>query len=118
MVNESIGVAQFQSDVCFIFSIYNLFYLISSISFSSRFFTTLVLQGLVNEEPLGVLAAKYNCSRGQLQSLQQSASTYAGTFSSVCVKCNSLFSLLHSNSRIRELAIDSLKVTKSTVVFI
>lgn len=48
-------------------------------SFSLRsFFTTLVLQDLVNEVPLGTVASKYNCSRGQLQSLQQSASTYAG----------------------------------------
>lgn len=44
-----------------------------------RFFTTLVLQDLVNEVPLGTVASKYNCNRGQLQSLQQSASTYAGT---------------------------------------
>lgn len=44
-----------------------------------RFFTTLVLQDLVNEVPLGSVASKYNCNRGQLQSLQQSASTYAGT---------------------------------------
>ncbi|CAJ1052154.1 LOW QUALITY PROTEIN: DNA polymerase theta [Xyrichtys novacula] len=43
-----------------------------------RFFTTLVLQDLVNEVPLATVASKYNCNRGQLQSLQQSASTYAG----------------------------------------
>uniref|UniRef100_G3PUF7 DNA polymerase theta n=1 Tax=Gasterosteus aculeatus TaxID=69293 RepID=G3PUF7_GASAC len=43
-----------------------------------RFFTTLVLHDLVNEVPLGAVASKYNCNRGQLQSLQQSASTYAG----------------------------------------
>lgn len=43
-----------------------------------RFFTTLVLNDLVSEVPLGALSSKYNCSRGQLQSLQQSASTYAG----------------------------------------
>lgn len=43
-----------------------------------RFFTTLVLNDLVSEVPLGTLSSKYNCSRGQLQSLQQSASTYAG----------------------------------------
>lgn len=42
------------------------------------FFTTLVLLDLVNEVPLGTVAKKYACSRGQLQSLQQSASTYAG----------------------------------------
>ncbi|XP_066501215.1 DNA polymerase theta isoform X2 [Hoplias malabaricus] len=52
-----------------------------------RFFTTLVLFDLVNEEPLGVVAKKYGCSKGQLQSLQQSASTYAGM---VTVFCNRL----------------------------
>ncbi|XP_062341223.1 DNA polymerase theta-like isoform X2 [Osmerus eperlanus] len=49
-----------------------------------RFFTTLVLQDLVNEEPLGAVATKYNCNRGQLQSLQQSASTYAGMVTVFC----------------------------------
>ncbi|XP_068607098.1 DNA polymerase theta [Brachionichthys hirsutus] len=49
-----------------------------------RFFTTLVLQELVNEAPLGKVATKYNCSRGQLQSLQQSASTYAGMVTVFC----------------------------------
>ncbi|XP_048084046.1 DNA polymerase theta isoform X3 [Alosa alosa] len=52
-----------------------------------RFFTTLVLLDLVNEVPLGIVAKKYGCSRGQLQSLQQSASTYAGM---VTVFCNRL----------------------------
>uniref|UniRef100_A0A4W6BP16 DNA polymerase theta n=1 Tax=Lates calcarifer TaxID=8187 RepID=A0A4W6BP16_LATCA len=49
-----------------------------------RFFTTLVLQDLVNEVPLGTVASKYNCNRGQLQSLQQSASTYAGMVTVFC----------------------------------
>ncbi|XP_069022863.1 DNA polymerase theta [Embiotoca jacksoni] len=49
-----------------------------------RFFTTLVLQDLVNEVPLGTVASKYNCNRGQLQSLQQSASTYAGMVGVFC----------------------------------
>ncbi|XP_070684106.1 DNA polymerase theta [Pempheris klunzingeri] len=49
-----------------------------------RFFTTLVLQDLVNEVPLGTVASKYNCNRGQLQSLQQSASTYAGMVMVFC----------------------------------
>ncbi|XP_031427336.1 DNA polymerase theta isoform X2 [Clupea harengus] len=52
-----------------------------------RFFTTLVLLDLVNEVPVGTVAKKYACSRGQLQSLQQSASTYAGM---VTVFCNRL----------------------------
>uniref|UniRef100_UPI0037E73ECB DNA polymerase theta n=1 Tax=Semicossyphus pulcher TaxID=241346 RepID=UPI0037E73ECB len=49
-----------------------------------RFFTTLVLQDLVNEVPLATVASKYNCNRGQLQSLQQSASTYAGMVTVFC----------------------------------
>lgn len=51
----------------------------SSCELFHRFFTTLVLHDLVNEVPLGTVASKFSCSRGQLQSLQQSASTYAGT---------------------------------------
>ncbi|KAM7008657.1 DNA polymerase theta [Tautogolabrus adspersus] len=49
-----------------------------------RFFTTLVLQDLVSEVPLPTVASKYNCNRGQLQSLQQSASTYAGMVMVFC----------------------------------
>ncbi|TNM85601.1 hypothetical protein fugu_007872 [Takifugu bimaculatus] len=49
-----------------------------------RFFTTLVLHDLVNEVPLGTVASKYSCSRGQLQSLQQSAATYAGMVMVFC----------------------------------
>ncbi|XP_051870212.1 DNA polymerase theta [Pristis pectinata] len=43
-----------------------------------RFFTSLVLLDLINEVPLGIVAKKYHCCRGQLQSLQQSAASYAG----------------------------------------
>ncbi|CAH2218762.1 DNA polymerase theta [Pelobates cultripes] len=43
-----------------------------------RFFTSLVLLDLISEVPLKDLTKKYGCSRGQLQSLQQSAATYAG----------------------------------------
>ncbi|XP_078265179.1 DNA polymerase theta-like [Rhinoraja longicauda] len=43
-----------------------------------RFFTSLVLLDLINEVPLANVANKFHCSRGQLQSLQQSAATYAG----------------------------------------
>ncbi|KAJ3614296.1 hypothetical protein NHX12_017870 [Muraenolepis orangiensis] len=49
-----------------------------------RFFTTLVLQDLVKEVPLSEVASRYNCNRGQLQSLQQSASTYAGMVTVFC----------------------------------
>ncbi|XP_015196626.2 DNA polymerase theta isoform X1 [Lepisosteus oculatus] len=52
-----------------------------------RFFTSLVLLDLISEVPLETVAKKYSCSRGQLQSLQQSASTYAGM---VTVFCNRL----------------------------
>ncbi|CAH1967457.1 unnamed protein product [Acanthoscelides obtectus] len=43
-----------------------------------RFFVALALQDLVNEKPLGWVCAKFNCNRGLLQSLQQSASVFAG----------------------------------------
>ncbi|XP_069491929.1 DNA polymerase theta [Ambystoma mexicanum] len=43
-----------------------------------RFFTSLVLLELISETPLKTVTIKYGCSRGQLQSLQQSAATYAG----------------------------------------
>lgn len=51
--------------------------------FLYSFFTTLVLLDLIDEIPLGSIARKYGCSRGQLQSLQQAASSYAGSFSKV-----------------------------------
>lgn len=43
-----------------------------------RFFTALALHDLVREIPLTTVSEKYGCSRGVLQSLQQSASTFAG----------------------------------------
>ncbi|XP_053561115.1 DNA polymerase theta [Bombina bombina] len=48
------------------------------IAIHRRFFTSLVLLDLISEVPLRELTRKYSCSRGQLQSLQQSAATYAG----------------------------------------
>jgi len=45
-----------------------------------RFYTALALHDLVNEIPLAVVARKFGCSRGMLQSLQQSASTFAGYY--------------------------------------
>lgn len=47
-----------------------------------RFYTALALQDLVNEVPLNEVAAKFNCNRGLLQSLQQSASSFAGMVTS------------------------------------
>ncbi|XP_071480044.1 DNA polymerase theta-like [Diadema antillarum] len=58
-----------------------------SIAIHRRFYTTLILAELVNEVPLPVVANRYNCATGQLQSLQQSASTFAGM---VTVFCNRL----------------------------
>ncbi|KAG8130153.1 hypothetical protein E2320_016753 [Naja naja] len=49
-----------------------------------RFFTSLALLDLINEIPLKDVAKKYGCSRGQLQSLQQSAATYAGMITIFC----------------------------------
>ncbi|XP_064000012.1 DNA polymerase theta [Pogoniulus pusillus] len=49
-----------------------------------RFFTSLALLDLISEVPLKDMAKKYGCSRGQLQSLQQSAATYAGMVTVFC----------------------------------
>lgn len=43
-----------------------------------RFYAALALHDLINEVPLSAVVGKYGCSRGVLQSLQQSASTFAG----------------------------------------
>ena len=43
-----------------------------------RFYTALVLHDLVHEMALSEVVRKYNCNKGQLQSLQQSAATFAG----------------------------------------
>ncbi|KAM8975158.1 LOW QUALITY PROTEIN: DNA polymerase theta [Pelodytes ibericus] len=48
------------------------------IAIHRRFFTSLVLLDLISEVPLKDLTKKFGCSRGQLQSLQQSSATYAG----------------------------------------
>ncbi|KAM9319608.1 DNA polymerase theta [Gastrophryne carolinensis] len=48
------------------------------IAIHKRFYTSLVLLDLISESSLSELTKKYGCSRGQLQSLQQSAATYAG----------------------------------------
>ncbi|KAM6099160.1 DNA polymerase theta isoform 1-T1 [Theristicus caerulescens] len=49
-----------------------------------RFFTSLALVDLISEVPLMDMTKKYGCSRGQLQSLQQSAATYAGMVTVFC----------------------------------
>ncbi|XP_053774392.1 DNA polymerase theta isoform X3 [Desmodus rotundus] len=43
-----------------------------------RFFTSLVLLDLISEVPLKEINQKFGCSRGQIQSLQQSAAVHAG----------------------------------------
>lgn len=50
------------------------------ISIFYRFYTALALQDLVNEVPLSEVAAKFQCARGLLQSLQQAAATFAGKY--------------------------------------
>jgi replicative superfamily II helicase len=47
-----------------------------------RFFVALALQDLVNERPLSEVCAKFSCNRGMLQSLQLTASTFAGMVTS------------------------------------
>ncbi|XP_043485514.1 DNA polymerase theta [Polistes fuscatus] len=49
-----------------------------------RFYTALALHDLVREIPLNTVCSKYNCCRGVLQSLQQSASTFAGMVTQFC----------------------------------
>uniref|UniRef100_A0A182QX53 DNA polymerase theta n=1 Tax=Anopheles farauti TaxID=69004 RepID=A0A182QX53_9DIPT len=53
-----------------------------------RFYTALALLELVHEVPLGVVARKFKCCRGLLQSLQQVASTFAGIVTSFCASLN------------------------------
>ena len=52
-----------------------------------RFYTSLVLQELVREIPIGHVAYKYGASKGLLQSLQSAAGTFSGM---VTVFCNKL----------------------------
>ncbi|GFR73382.1 DNA polymerase theta-like, partial [Elysia marginata] len=49
-----------------------------------RFHTSLILYDLVREVPLIEVAHKFNYNKGQLQSLQQSAATYAGMITVLC----------------------------------
>ncbi|KAI5732839.1 hypothetical protein M8J76_004718 [Diaphorina citri] len=56
------------------------------LSVFKRFYTALALQDIVNEMSLTEVAAKYACNKGMLQSLQQSASTFAGMVTQFCRK--------------------------------
>lgn len=51
-----------------------------TLNIHKRFYTALCLHDLVSEKPLGEVTAKYGCNRGMLQSLQQSAATFAGRY--------------------------------------
>ncbi|CAB0034834.1 unnamed protein product [Trichogramma brassicae] len=55
-----------------------------ALSIHRRFFTALALHDLVREVPLNAVCRKYNCSRGLLQSLQQSSATFSGMVTSFC----------------------------------
>ncbi|XP_054015016.1 DNA polymerase theta [Hylaeus anthracinus] len=54
------------------------------LSIHRRFYTALALHDLVREVPLNTVCKKYGCCRGVLQSLQQSASTFAGMVTQFC----------------------------------
>jgi DNA polymerase theta len=49
-----------------------------------RFYAAMALHDLATEMPLPEVVKKYGCTRGVLQSLQQSAATFAGTRFSFC----------------------------------
>lgn len=51
-----------------------------------RFYAAMALQDLVQEVPLDEVALKYGASRGVLQTLQQSAATFAGEYTNGCWK--------------------------------
>ncbi|XP_017792592.1 PREDICTED: DNA polymerase theta [Habropoda laboriosa] len=55
-----------------------------SLNIHRRFYTALALHDLVREVPLNAVCKKYGCCRGVLQTLQQSASTFAGMVTQFC----------------------------------
>ncbi|KYN42028.1 Helicase POLQ-like protein [Trachymyrmex septentrionalis] len=55
-----------------------------SLSIHRRFYSALALHDLVKEVPLHAVCKKYGCCRGVLQTLQQSAATYAGMVTQFC----------------------------------
>ncbi|XP_011146257.1 DNA polymerase theta isoform X2 [Harpegnathos saltator] len=55
-----------------------------SLNIHKRFYSALALHELVNEVPLNIVCKKYGCCRGVLQTLQQSAATYAGMVTQFC----------------------------------
>lgn len=65
----------------------DIFFLLK-FKFDCSFYTALVLHELINECPLNKAAVKYKLSRGTLQSLQQTTSTFAGIVKSFCKALN------------------------------
>ncbi|KAL8575274.1 hypothetical protein ACOMHN_001819 [Nucella lapillus] len=57
-----------------------------AVAIHRRFYTALALHDLVQEVPLLEVAAKYSCNKGQLQSLMQSAATFAGMVTVFCAR--------------------------------
>ncbi|KYM80156.1 Helicase POLQ-like protein [Atta colombica] len=55
-----------------------------SLNIHRRFYSALALHDLVKEVPLYAVCKKYGCCRGVLQTLQQSAATYAGMVTQFC----------------------------------
>ncbi|XP_072765089.1 DNA polymerase theta isoform X1 [Anoplolepis gracilipes] len=55
-----------------------------SLNIHRRFYSALALHDLVKEVPLHAVCKKYGCCRGVLQTLQQSAATYAGMVTQFC----------------------------------
>jgi hypothetical protein len=60
-----------------------------------RFYTSLILHDLVHEVPLTDVCKKYNCNKGQLQSLQQSAATFAGIYIDIYIELQSMVFFAH-----------------------
>ncbi|XP_075244842.1 DNA polymerase theta-like [Convolutriloba macropyga] len=56
----------------------------TKIDVHKRFYSALVLLDLINEVPLNEVSAKFTVSRGQLQTLQQSAATFSGMVTIFC----------------------------------
>ena len=52
-----------------------------NLSIHHRFYVALALNDLVNEVPLSKVAKKYDASKGMLQGLQQTVSSFAGMVS-------------------------------------
>ena len=67
-----------------------------------RFYTSLILHDLVNEMPLAKACEKYGCTRGVLQSLQQSAATFAGKELPNCI-CMSVMLILFNIEEIMKI---------------